>query len=190
MQTGGSILVGLLAVSTACSRREDVGESGSGPAARRTNGAGAHTSSYAPLPTPTGDSTFREKSTQIVVQEDTSSHLYRALLRGVVVERDGERGYVLRVKGLGLLAAFDAFEAAGSYGNGPAWAELAEYLIASTPAIAGMSIDEESDAFLAYARSRVALDTLRELLIETVADSASLGEAVASAREALGHGDL
>jgi hypothetical protein len=97
---------------------------------------------------------------------------------------------VLRVKGLGLLAAFDAFEAAGSYGNGPAWAELAEYLIASTPAIAGMSIDEESDAFLAYARSRVALDTLRELLIETVANSASLGEAVASAREALGHGDL
>jgi hypothetical protein len=53
-----------------------------------------------------------------------------------------------------------------------------------------MSIDEESDAFLAYARSRVALDTLRELLIETVANSASLGEAVASAREALGHGDL
>lgn len=120
-----------------------------------------------------------------------SSPLKAALMSTVTVERHAEQGYVLGIHGEALSVAFDAFEAAGAYGNGPAWAALAEYLVDAGPAITGVTMDDESGAFLAYARRRAPLEALRERLIGTVSDSTTLRNAVAAAREAgFGRGDL
>jgi hypothetical protein len=113
------------------------------------------------------------------------------LSRTITVEKDPARGFVLGVYGEALSAAFVAFETAGSYGNGPAWLALAEYLASTTPSIKGLDWDDSSDAFFAFCKDRAVLEQLRSLLIETVGDEARLRQAIAAARKAgFGHGDL
>lgn len=113
------------------------------------------------------------------------------LLREMTVKRDAARGYVLGVHGKALAAAFAAFKAAGSYGNGPAWAALAAYLVSVNPTITGVTLDDESDALLAYAKDEAALQELRTRLIDTVSDDSKLRQAIADARtRGFGHGDL
>lgn len=119
------------------------------------------------------------------------SPLKDTLMREMAVKSDGSRGYVLGVHSKALAAAFPAFEAAGSYGNGPAWTALGEYLLSANPAITRVTFDDEADAFYAYATEEFALQGLRTRLIDTVSDGGKLREAIAAARaRGFGHGDL
>jgi len=121
----------------------------------------------------------------------TTSPLKDTLLREMTVKRDAARGYVLGVHGEALATAHAVFKAAGSYGNGPAWAALAEYLLGIDPGISGVTFDDEGDAFFAYAEKEATLQELRTRLIDTVSDDRMLREAVAAARaRGFGHGDL
>ena len=120
-----------------------------------------------------------------------TSPLKDTLMREMVVKSDAARGYILGMHSKALVAAFPAFEAAGSYGNGPAWAALAEYLLGTDPAITGVTVDDEGDAFFAYAKEEAALQELRTRLIDTVSNDSKLREAVAAVRAGgFGHGDL
>src|SRR5262245_35630457 len=92
------------------------------------------------------------------------SPLKDTLLREMTVRRNASRGYVLGVHGEALVAALPAFKAAGSYGNGPAWAALAEYLLSTKPTITGVTFDDEGDALLASAEEEAALQELRTRL--------------------------
>jgi hypothetical protein len=120
-----------------------------------------------------------------------TSRLKDTLLREMSVKRDAARGHVLGVHGEALVTAHAAFKAAGSYGNGPAWAALAEYLLSVSPAITGVTLEDEGDAFFAYAEEEAMLQALRTRLIETVSEDSKLREAVAAARaRGFGHGEL
>lgn len=131
------------------------------------------------------------KDTNLMSSNSGRLPLKDALMRELIVESDATRGYVLGVRGAALLAAFPAFEAAGSYGNGPAWAALAEYLLATSPTLTGVHLDDQSDAFLAYANEEATLQKLRAQLIDTVSNDSKLRAAVAAARErGFGEGDL
>ena len=121
----------------------------------------------------------------------TRATLRDTLLREMTVKRDAARGYVLGVHGEALAAAHAAFVAAGSYGHGPAWVALAEYLLSTNPTITGVTFDDEGDAFLAYAEKEAALQELRTRQIDTISDDRALREAIAAARAGgFGHGDL
>jgi hypothetical protein len=135
-------------------------------------------------------SSYPKDATSMSPKRPTSP-LKDTLTREMAVKRNAPRGYVLGVHGEAMLTAFPAFEAAGSYGNGPAWAALAEYLLSINPAITGVTFDDEGDAFVAYAEEEAALQELRARLIEIVTDDSKLRKAIAEARaRGFGHGDL
>lgn len=104
------------------------------------------------------------------------------LTRDLTVETSDSGGYVLGVYGDALAAAASAFEAAGSYGNGPAWTALAEHLLGMSPKITGITLDDEGDAFFAFANEERGLQELRARLIDTVSDENKLRDAIAAAR--------
>lgn len=131
------------------------------------------------------------KETNPMSSTRRTSPLKDVLIRYMTVKSDAARAYVLAVHTEALEAAHPAFAAAGSYGNGPAWTALAEYLLGAKPSLTGIDLDDEGDAFFAYSTNDAALHELRSRLIDTVSDDSKLREAVAAARaRGFRHGDL
>ena len=97
-------------------------------------------------------------------------------------------GFVLRVGEAAFVSRIPVFEQAGSYGNGPAWGELIDFIVATDPRMADYEMDPEG---LAWSPTREPLERLRSILLEVTADADHLRPVVLAARAAgFGHGEL
>jgi Immunity protein 51 len=108
------------------------------------------------------------------------------------IDGDSVEGFYLSFDAMsGMIELMPAFEKENSYGNGPAWECIAEYLISRRQGLEEIDLDSESDAFLAVCKRREPLEKLRAILLEVVADEQTLRDVIRQARAAgFGHGDL
>ena len=78
-----------------------------------------------------------------------------------------------------------------SYGNGPAWAAIVEYLGSKDAALRSLELDDESDALLVRSTDMNVLDSLRQRLLDLALHPAALRAVIRDARASgFGHGDL
>jgi hypothetical protein len=111
--------------------------------------------------------------------------------RSIEVSAVPSGGFVLSIDSEAMLELMPVFEAERSYGNGPAWEALIEYLISSDPRLSELSLDSESDAALGFSKEREPLDALRATLLDAAADEQKLRKLIRAGRAAgFGHGDL
>ncbi len=90
-----------------------------------------------------------------------------------------EGGFVVRIGGDAMEQTLSLFEAHGSYSNGPAWGALIEHVVATDPRMSDYELDSEGRG---WSSTRAPLERLRSILLEAVADAATLRELITAAR--------
>jgi hypothetical protein len=106
------------------------------------------------------------------------------------VQRFAYGGYILNFAGEAMISLMPAFEAEDSYGNGPAWEALADY-VTRTNGLTGIELDSESDAMIARCSLEAPLRSLADALRDAANDEQRLRQLIREARaDGAGHGDL
>jgi len=110
----------------------------------------------------------------------------------ITIETIAEKEFLIYLNCDNLMGQFSpAFEKAGSYGNGPAWLGIIEFLAAVNPKIEGLDYDDESGAVVVRSTQKEPLEELCHRLEQSTSSEGRLIETIREAKDlGYGHGDL